>query len=412
MPTLVALNKNTETDVRLRILATLFFTMTISACHAETIVTEPILVDQDPTIDRSHFDKIVPALLSEHEVAGVGIGIIRNDKLVWTGYYGEQGPGIPVTDQTVFNTASVAKTITAETMIALAAKKLINLDEPIASYVQYKDLSKDERYQTLTARILLSHRGGLLNWAYEYDDNKLAFDHNPDTRFSYSGAGIQLAAEYAEAKLGVDFEQLAFDHLLRPLGIEEISMGRRRAWMRDRLAKPMDAAGRYRRITKLNPGLRGNNWQASDDLLTTVKAYAKLLEGLARSEWLSEEWVEQRTELRTHFEGDPLWGCEPAMAIICPDSYGHGIGWQIYRYGDHTVLKHSGNDAGENALVYYSPTTRNGAVIAVNGANGWFVSVRILELIGDEPLIADYYRALIQKHYGLAYPPLEDAYPR
>lgn len=34
--------------------------------------------------------------------------------------------------------------------------------------------------------------------------------------------------------------------------------------------------------------------------------------------------------------------------------------------------------------------TRNGAVIFVNGGNGIFVTVRVLELIGDEPDIAAY----------------------
>jgi CubicO group peptidase (beta-lactamase class C family) len=93
---------------------------------------------------------MVPRLLREYHCAGVGIGIIGNGKLVWTGYYGEQAPGIPATKRTVFNTASVAKTVTAETLIALAAKGLIDLDEPIARYVKHPDLREDPRYGLLT----------------------------------------------------------------------------------------------------------------------------------------------------------------------------------------------------------------------------------------------------------------------
>jgi len=383
----------------------------LTGCQPNHAIADPILISADQTIDRERFDAVVPSLLNEHQVAGVGIGVIRSGELVWTAYYGEQAPRVPVTEQTVFNTASVAKTVTAETMIALAAKGLIDLDEPIATYVQHPDLHSDERYQLLTSRLLLSHRAGLLNWAYEYEDNRLAFDHDPDTRFSYSGAGVQLAAEYAEAKLDQDFESLAFEHLLTPLGIEEMSLGRRRTWMRNRLAKPMDQSGRYRRATKLNPGLRGKSWQASDDLLFTIESYAKLLSGVIESDWLPEAWIKDRAELHASFEGDPIWDCEPNMEIICPDSYGHGIGWQVFRYDDQTVLKHSGNDAGENAVVYFSPETGNGAVIAVNGANGWFVSTRIMELIGDQPLVAAYYRSLIEKHLGVGFPPLETLEP-
>ena len=361
----------------------------------------------DQTLDQSRFDNLVPQLLRQHKVAGVGIGVIRRGQLVWMGYYGEQAPKVPVTHNTVFNMASVAKTVTAETMLALAAQGLIDLDEPIAPFVRHRELSKDSRYEQLTTRLLLSHRAGLLNWAYEYENNRLGFDHDPDTGFSYSGAGVQLAAQYAQEKLGRDFDSLVLEYLLRPLQVESLSLGQRQPWMRDRLAKPMDASGRYRPATRLNPGLSGNQWQASDDLLVTVEAYAQLLIGVFKPGWLPSEWVDQRLKLLSDFAGDPVWGCEVQMNIVCPDVYGHSIGWQLYRFGDQTLLKHSGNDAGENALVYFSPDTGSGAVIAVNGANGWFVSTRIVEMIGDQPHLANYYRALIEKHYKVEFPALE-----
>jgi len=362
-------------------------------------------------IDSSQLDLIVPALLDTHQVAGVGIAVIEDTELVWQAYYGEQAAGKAATAKTVFNTASVAKTITAETLIRLAEKGLIDLDEPIAPYVTHRDLAKDKRYGQLTARLLMAHRAGLLNWAYEYKNNRLAFDHDPDTRFSYSGAGVQLAAQYAQAKLDQPFDEIVNEHLLTPLGIRDMALGYRRAWMKGRLAQPMDANGHYQRITKLNPSLRQNRWQASDDLLTTVVAYAKFLQSVINHQRSDSHWAKQRGQLVTSFADDPIWGCDNKMGVTCPERYGHSVGWQLYQFGDHSVFKHSGNDAGENALAYFSPQTGNGAVIAVNGANGWFVSTRIMELLGQEPLVADYYRALIEKHYQVPFPSLQEAYP-
>jgi len=365
-------------------------------------------------MDPARLDARVPRLLREYHCAGAGIGVIRDGKLAWTGYYGEQAPGIPVTKRTVFNTASVAKTVTAETLMALAAKGRIDLDEPIARYVKHPDLKDDPRYGRLTPRLLLSHRSGLLNWPYEYPDGRLAFVHDPGTRFSYSGAGVQLAAAYAEAKVGQDFEALAFEHLLGPLGAKEMSMGRLRPWLSGRIAMPMNAKGEYRPVGELNSGLAedaGNHWQASDDLLTTVDAYSAFLTGVIRSDWLTRAQVAERSAILTSLQGDAIWSCVPGAGVRCADAYGHGLGWMVYRYGDHTVIKHGGNDAGENALVYYSPDTRKGAVIFVNGGNGIFVTVRILELIGDEPDIAAYYRQLVKKHYGVTLPPLAELGP-
>lgn len=370
-----------------------------------------------PVAASEHFngarlDAYVPNLITEERIAGVGIAVIRNGKLAWSGYYGKQGPGVPVTDKTVFNTGSVAKSIAAETFIALAGKGLIDLDERIAEYVTHPDLATDPRFELLTPRMLVSHRAGLLNWAYAYPDGKLAFDHDPDIRFSYSGAGMELAARYAEAKTGKSLQELAFEHVLDPLGIKEMSLGSIADWTEGRLATPMNADGKYGTLPNLAPSLYyGSGNSAADDLLVTVPAYAKLIEGMLAGGPGADFKAKARATVITSQAEDPVYRCADYEGLICPHSFGHSIGWQAYHYDDHLVIKHSGSDAGENAFVYFSPDTRSGAVIFVNGANGWVVMARIIELIGDEPQIATYYRGLIQSVMGRDMPPLELADP-
>jgi CubicO group peptidase (beta-lactamase class C family) len=350
-------------------------------------------------------DREVPGLLRTYHAAGAGVAIIEHGAVVWTGSYGEQGPGAPVTARTVFNTASVAKTVTTETLIALAAKGLISLDEPIARYVTDPDLSGDPRFAKLTCRLLLSHRGGLLNWPYEYEDGHAAFIAEPGARFSYSGMGVDLAARYAEAKLGRDFEALAFEHVLTPLGIAEMALGRIKPWMTGRLATPMDAAGAYFPIASDGRlASADGSWSAADDLLTTVDAYARFLVGVIRSDRLPASWIAERTRILTSLEGDPIWSCAASPGVTCATHYGHGLGWMVYQFAHKTVVKHGGNDKGENALVIYCPETGNGAVIFINGGNGALVSTEILGLIDDQPEIAAYYRQLVAKFYHVALP--------
>jgi len=380
----------------------------LAACESFNPTPSPALKEVD-FASETQLDTLVPELLREEKAAGVGIAIIQDGSIVWQGYYGEQAPGIPASETTVFNTASVAKTITAETMVALSTKGLIDLDESIEGYVDHPDLNSDPRYALLTPRLLLSHQAGLLNWAYAYEDGVLAFDHDPATRFSYSGAGIELAAQYAEAKTGQSFQDLAFTHVLTPAGVKDMSMGVLADWTTGRVAMPMDADGAYRPIAELNESLAlGDANGAADDLLTTVPAYANLLVALIESNWLTDEQIAERERVVTSIAEDDIFQCPDLDWLTCPTRFGHSIGWQVYEYGDHKVIKHSGSDAGENAMVYYSPGTRNGAVIFVNGANGWVIMTRIMEIIGDEPLIADYYRGLIETVMGRAMPPLEE----
>ncbi len=353
-------------------------------------------------------DDRVPELLSEYDAAGAGIGVIENGEVVWTGYYGEQGPGIPASASTVFNMASVAKTVTAETLIALAAKGLISLDEPIVNYVEHADLDANPRFATLTARLLLSHRAGLLNWPYVYEDGKAAFVNDPDTSYNYSGMGIDLAAQYAENKLGQDFESLAFEHVLSPMGINEISLGRLQPWLMTRLATPMNNEGDYVDFREGNGRLSDENyegrWSAADDLLSTVDAYARFLTSIIESEWLSKAQQAERIDILTSLAGDAIWNCIPTDELTCAAKYGHSLAWMVYEFENKTIVKHGGNDAGENALAIYSPDDRSGVVIAVNGGNGIFVSTQILGLIGSEPNIAAYYRQLVGKFFDIELP--------
>jgi len=361
------------------------------------------------SFDPTRINELLPPLLKDQKAAGVGIAVIRDGQVIWTGYYGEQAPGIPVSERTAFNTASVAKTLTAETLLALSAKEKIDLDEPIAGYVSNPDLQSDQRYALLTPRLLMSHRSGLRNWAYEYANGKLAFDFDPGTRFSYSGAGVELAARYAEARTGQDLQTLAFEYVLSPLGIQEVSMGHIPAWARNRLAVPMDAAGVFRSVAELDASLANDHANgAADDLVVTVPAYATLLSALISHDWLPPRERLARETIITPLEHDPIYACPPEIAVRCPSAFGHAIGWQVYRYDAHTVLIHSGSDAGENALVYYSPDRKDGAVIFVNGANGWVVMTRVVELVGDEPFIASYYRGLVEKVMHQTMPPLDN----
>lgn len=349
----------------------------------------------------------MPGIVREEKIGGIGIAVIHGGRLIWSGQYGEQDPGTPITADTVFNTASIAKTITAETLLALAARKLIALDEPIATYVPAPDIDRDPRYRALTLRILLSHRSGLRNWPDDYPDGKLAFDWASGKRYRYSGAGIELAARYAEARTGRPFRALAKEILFAPWGIDRMAIGALPEWSTGKLAMPVGAQGSYLDFTTLYPGLRdGSSIGAAYDLLTTTGAYAQLLERLIATSAKPSPIRAIRETILTPLDGDERYGCEHRFTRRCPDRYGYAFGWQVHHYGRHQILQHTGNDEGETDLVYFSPDRRSGAAIFVNGANGWTAITRAVEIIGDEPELADYYRGLIAKLFGRRLDPL------
>ena len=259
---------------------------------------------------QAEMDRRMPTIVREEHIGGIGIAVIRNGRIVWTGHYGNQSPGVPITNSTAFNTASIAKTVTAETLLALAEARRIDLDESIATLVRSPGLDTDPRYRKLTTRILLSHRSGLRNWPDDYPDGKLAFESEPGKRYGYSGAGIELAARYAEAKTGKRQRQLAAETLLRPWRINQMAIGELPAWTTDRLALPVDAQGKYLDVATVYPGLRqGSGIGAAYDLIATTSAYGAFLERLIAASRRPTPSRAARETILTPLAGDERYGC-------------------------------------------------------------------------------------------------------
>lgn len=62
------------------------------------------------------------------------VSIIKNGEIVWSGVYGQQGPDTPANDKTLYLTASIAKSVTAEVLLRLASLGKVSLDKPMAKY--------------------------------------------------------------------------------------------------------------------------------------------------------------------------------------------------------------------------------------------------------------------------------------
>ena len=148
--------------------------------------------------DRAH---AIPELLRNQHVASVSFAKIEHGKTVLAEAYGEAGPGVPASNTTVYNIASMSKPISAEVILRLASAGRLSLDEPMFPYWVDPDLAADPRAKLLTARMALDHQTGFPNWRRE-TGGKLAFLHDPGAGFHYSGEGYQYVARFAEKKTG------------------------------------------------------------------------------------------------------------------------------------------------------------------------------------------------------------------
>jgi CubicO group peptidase (beta-lactamase class C family) len=150
---------------------------------------------------------------------GLAMAIIHDGKPVFVRAWGHRNAaGDPLRTDTVMYGASLTKAVFAYTVMQLVEEGRIDLDRPIAGYLQrplpeygnldaygnWGDLAGDERWRRLTARHLLTHSSGFRNFSWDEPDRKLRFNFDPGTRYAYSGEGLILLQFVIEKGLGLD----------------------------------------------------------------------------------------------------------------------------------------------------------------------------------------------------------------
>ena len=136
----------------------------------------------------------------------MSVAVIKDSKVVY-----HRGLGVrntltqdPVTDDTVFEAASMTKPVCAYIVLRLVDRGVLMLDTPLYTYLPYEDIAYDDRYKLITARMILTHRSGFPNWR----NGKLDIKFTPGTEFSYSGEGFVYLGKVIEKLTGKKLVQL------------------------------------------------------------------------------------------------------------------------------------------------------------------------------------------------------------
>ncbi|WOE76251.1 serine hydrolase domain-containing protein [Alterisphingorhabdus coralli] len=363
-------------------------------------------VTDEARFDAKNLRETMARVAALPNVGGIAVGVIRDGKLVHSEYAGEASPGVPVTKDNWFNPASVSKTLIAETVLRLVNRGAMSLDDPIGTYFRHPHLTDDPRYDLLTPRIILSHQTTLRNWPYNYDDNRLAFLGEPgDGKVSYSGAAIEILMRYLEARFEATYPELVEKELLKPLGIEGVSVGRSPI-VEPNVARGVNRDGEWQdafRRSQDGTIIQESDYSAADNMFATVPGYASLLSALISKKGLSNELIaERQTIFARGSERDPGYDCPPTISY-CPENLGYGLGWAVFEDGGKRVLNHGGNDFAEHAQVYFDPDSGDGLVLFMTGGNAFRHGLEVIEAIEPQNPMYRYYDALIslmQKSQG------------
>jgi len=173
--------------------------------------------------------------ISHQGVAGLAIGIVKDDHLVYANGFGLKTldrKGDPVTPESLFHVASITKTFVATSVMQLVDQGKVDLDATLVGYLPYFRMA-DDRYKQITIRHLLTHTSGIPDVVdYEWDKpqydpgaleryvrslSRLDLLFAPGTQFEYSNNGYEVLGDLIAKVSGESFEDYVQRHILTPL---------------------------------------------------------------------------------------------------------------------------------------------------------------------------------------------------
>ena len=289
--------------------------------------------------------------------SGLVAGVVRDGGLAWSA--GRGAVADPHTD-VQYRLGSISKTVTAVAVLRLRDEGLVHLDDPLDRHLPGTPLGDR------TVGQLLSHLAGATSespggWWERVPGGTLAdLRLGPDDvvlgaarRFHYSNLGFGLLGELVARQRGRSWEEVVTDEVLAPLGMTRTTPRPAGAaaqgcavhpWADVVLPEPEHDAGVM--------AAAGQLWATLADL----GRFAAFLLG-DTGDVLPEGTLEEMAEPAGVDSSSKGWSA-------------YGLGLQVIRHGDRTLIGHGGSMPGFLASVFVDRGEDLGTVVLCNGTSG------------------------------------------
>jgi CubicO group peptidase (beta-lactamase class C family) len=326
----------------------------------------------------ARLEKLIPQLMKDGVVPGLSVLIIRDGRIFWQRAFGVANVETkqPVTDDAVFEAASLSKPVFAYGVLKLADAGKLDLDAPLSKYLPGAYVENDERLNKITARIVLSHRTGFPNWS---GNQPLKINFTPGERFSYSGEGFVYLQRVVEHLTGGPLDAFMKKTVFEPLGMNSSSY----VWQEAYESRKVFGHDPFGSITGRRKPLEAN---AAASLHTTMQDYARFVMAVMTGTGLKKETLRQMLHPYVKVQQ----GCSDC--ITNPSTGGlsktvsWGLGWGLQQTAEGESFWHwgdSNNDA--QAYVVAFPKQKLAAMVFANSGNGHSIIPAIInEAIGGQ----------------------------
>lgn len=338
------------------------------------------------------------AEMQRHHVPAVSVAVIRNGAIRWAHAWGttDLDGGAPATPDSLFQAASISKSLASMAALYLAQQGKLSLDAPVQTELKSWTLPQNNftAQQPVTLRELLSNTAGtnvhgfpgyastapvptlqqVLDGVKPANTEAIRVTAVPGQAWSYSGGGFTIVQQMMIDATGDSFPQIMQSIVLGPIGMRHSTY--QQPLPPDRLkevALPADSQGKA-----ISGGPHTYPEMAAAGLWTTPSDLAL--------------WI---IEMQRSLKGEANHVLSPAMTRLMltavKDGYGLGVG--VARENGQPSFAHSGANAGYRTF-YIGYENGDGAVIMTSGDDGG-------------PLYPDILRSISRAYKWSAWKPTE-----
>ncbi|OXM45220.1 serine hydrolase domain-containing protein [Amycolatopsis alba] len=316
-------------------------------------------------------------LIAKYDVPGAQVAVLADGEIH------DEAAGVlslhtrvETTPDSVFKIGSITKIWTATLIRQLVSDGVLDLDRPVRDYLPGFRLSDPAATESLTARHLLTHTGGIdgqhITDTGRNDDAIEKFvatladaDHllPPGALFSYSNSGYVVLGRLVEVLRGKPFHDALRERIVTPLGL------------------PTVATTTYEAI--LHRAAVGH--VQTDGELAPTKSWAVRYFSTPSGSHLAMNARDLLTFVRLHLTDPALAALRDPQLESVPDFgggiLGWGLGWMLYRDG---VVGHTGVSKGQKAFLRVAPSAGVAVVVLTNSSGADPLAYEIFgRVLGD-----------------------------
>ncbi|KAL1845512.1 hypothetical protein Plec18167_008566 [Paecilomyces lecythidis] len=351
------------------------------------------------------FSSRVEELMKQYHVPGLAIAIVQNETIASAGYgKASLDPSKPCTPDTLFDTASVGKSLTGASVGLLVNDNErypeVQYEATMSSLLPDDFVMSGEGYtEGVTVEDILSHRTGLPAHDFSYRSQRAAQPDNPRSitrnlrnlpvatpirsKHMYNNMMFTVATHLVEKKTGISYSDFLHERFFGPLDMHSTNLQPERARAKglgDRIATGYfwdEKAQKYQGFqTPDCPEAQG-----AGCIITSVNDYIKWVKALMNHEDPVTEEVYKGIVRSRSFENPDEKHLPP---FTSPRAYGAGLGTFFYR--GHKIVSHAGLVAGFGSWHFFLPDVKFGGVIFGNSGDGEPVASILGQELIDEVL--------------------------